>query len=172
MNQIIYLVGARASGKSTIGRQLAEKLSYSFVDTDIYLLESTKLTIAEIVEREGWEGFRARESQILKDVTMDHRVIATGGGMILSEQNRKFMKKMGMVFFLSVPANVLASRLMTDPNVAQRPSLTGLSIVDEVDKVLSERHGLYINCANYVISADCEEIKILSQMLKILNINY
>ncbi|WP_392562774.1 shikimate kinase AroL [Orbus sturtevantii] len=171
MNKTIYLVGARAAGKTTIGKLLAEKLNYSFIDTDVYLLESTKCTIAEIVEKEGWEGFRVRESQALKDVTAPCRVVATGGGMVLSDHNRAFMQQRGIVFFLSAPAQLLASRLIADPNVAQRPSLTGLSIVDEMERILSERHHLYMDCATHIISVDCEEINILSQMLDALNIN-
>ena len=88
MNKTIFLVGARASGKTTMGRLLAEKLNYSFIDTDVYLYETTKRTVAEIVEKEGWEGFRKQESQVLIDVTQPCRVIATGGGMILADQNR------------------------------------------------------------------------------------
>ncbi|GAA5105204.1 shikimate kinase AroL [Orbus sasakiae] len=171
MNKTIYLVGARAAGKTTMGRLLAEKLNYSFIDTDVYLLESTNKTVAEIVEKEGWDGFRIRESQVLKDVTTPCRVIATGGGMVLADHNRQFMQQMGIVFFLSAPANVLASRLMKDPNIAQRPSLTGLSIVDEMEKVLSDRHHLYMDSASHVINVDCEEMKILSQMLDSLNID-
>jgi len=146
MNKTIFLVGARASGKTTMGRLLAEKLHYSFIDTDVYLYETTKQTVAEIVEKEGWEGFRKQESQVLKDVTQPCRVIATGGGMILADQNRLHMQKRGIVFFLSAPANILAERLMKDPNIAQRPSLTGLSIADEMEKVLEDRHHLYMDC--------------------------
>lgn len=171
MNKTIYLVGARAAGKTTMGRLLAEKLNFSFIDTDVYLLESTKRTVAEIVEKEGWEGFRIRESQVLKEVTKPRSVIATGGGMVLADHNRQFMREMGIVFFLSAPAQVLAARLMKDPNIAQRPSLTGLSITDEMEKVLSDRHHLYMDSASHVVNVDCEEMKILSQMLDVLNID-
>ncbi len=171
MNKTIFLVGARASGKTTMGRLLAEKLHYSFIDTDVYLYETTKQTVAEIVEKEGWEGFRKQESQVLKDVTQPCRVIATGGGMILADQNRLHMQKRGIVFFLSAPANILAERLMKDPNIAQRPSLTGLSIADEMEKVLEDRHHLYMDCASHVINVDCPEMQILGQFLEVLNID-
>ncbi|KES18678.1 Shikimate kinase [Gilliamella apicola SCGC AB-598-I20] len=171
MNKTIFLVGARASGKTTMGRLLAEKLHYSFIDTDVYLYETTKQTVAEIVEKEGWEGFRKQESQVLKDVSQPCRVIATGGGMILADQNRLHMQKRGIVFFLSAPANILAERLMKDPNIAQRPSLTGLSIADEMEKVLEDRHHLYMDCASHVINVDCPEMQILGQFLEVLNID-
>ena len=65
MKKTIFLVGARAAGKTTMGKMLANKLCFSFIDTDCHLLETTQKTVAEIVEKEGWEGFRARESQVL-----------------------------------------------------------------------------------------------------------
>ncbi|OCG26085.1 shikimate kinase II [Gilliamella sp. wkB108] len=171
MNKTIFLVGARAAGKTTMGKMLANKLSYSFIDTDHHLLETTQRTVAEIVEKEGWEGFRARESQVLVDTTKSNRVIATGGGMVLAQQNRDFMKQHGIVFFLSAPASTLAARLMKDPNVAQRPSLTGLSIADEMEKVLADRLPLYHDAAHHIIDVNQDENLILTQMLELLHSN-
>lgn len=168
MSKTIFLVGARAAGKTTMGQLLAKELGFSFVDTDIYLLETGKRTVAEIVEKEGWDGFRARESQVLRDVSAPLHVIATGGGMVLADHNRSFMKEQGKVFFLSAPAQTLAQRLMKDPNVAQRPSLTGLSIVDEMEKVLSDRQHLYLDAAHHVIDAQKEQSYILKQILSFL----
>lgn len=168
MNKTIFLVGARAAGKTTMGKMLANKLSFSFIDTDYHLLETTQKTVAEIVEKEGWDGFRSRESQILIDTTKPNRVIATGGGMVLAEHNRNFMKQNGTVIFLSAPAVTLAARLMKDPNVAQRPSLTGLSIVDEMEKVLADRLPLYHDAAHYVVNVDQDENLILTQMIELL----
>lgn len=168
MNKTIFLVGARAAGKTTMGKMLANKLSFSFIDTDCHLLETTQKTVAEIVEKEGWDGFRSRESQILIDTTKPNRVIATGGGMVLAEHNRNFMKQNGTVIFLSAPAVTLAARLMKDPNVAQRPSLTGLSIVDEMEKVLADRLPLYHDAAHYVVNVDQDENLILTQMIELL----
>lgn len=168
MNNTIFLVGARAAGKTTMGKMLANKLAYSFIDTDCHLLETTQKTVAEIVEKEGWEGFRARESQVLVDTTKPNRVIATGGGMVLADHNRDFMKENGIVIFLSAPAATLAARLMKDPNVAQRPSLTGLSIVDEMEKVLADRLPLYHDAAHHVVNVDQDESQILAQILTVL----
>ncbi|MBI0028844.1 shikimate kinase II [Gilliamella apicola] len=168
MNNTIFLVGARAAGKTTMGKMLANKLSFSFIDTDCHLLETTQKTVAEIVEKEGWEGFRARESQILIDTTKPNRVIATGGGMVLADHNRHFMKQNGTVIFLSATAATLAARLMKDPNVAQRPSLTGLSIFDEMEKVLAERLPLYHDAAHHVVNVEQDEALILNNILHML----
>ena len=168
MSKIIFLVGARAAGKTTMGKLLAQQLGFSFVDTDVHLLETTKKTVAEIVEKEGWEGFRARESQVLRDVVETDRVIATGGGMVLADHNRDFMKSKGTVFYLSAPAKVLAGRLAADPNIAQRPSLTGLSIVDEMEKVLTDRQALYLDAAHHVLDAAAQRDEVLGQMIEVL----
>lgn len=168
MKKTIFLVGARAAGKTTMGKLLAEKLGFSFVDTDVYLLESTQKTVAEIVEKEGWDGFRTRESQVLREVTEPQKVVATGGGMVLADHNREFMKCKGTVLFLSAPASVLAARLMLDPNVAQRPSLTGLSIVDEMETILNARQALYLDASHHVLNVDNEQDDVLTQMLHAL----
>lgn len=168
MNKTIFLIGARAAGKTTIGKMLASQLSFSFIDTDSYLLESTQKTVAEIVDKEGWEGFRARESRALIETTQPNRVIATGGGMVLAEHNREFMKQNGTVIFLSAPATILAARLMKDPNAAQRPSLTGLSIQDEMESVLKDRMPLYQDSAHHIVNVDHDETEIIAHILKVL----
>ena len=153
---LIFLVGPRACGKTTIGRLLAQRLALPFIDTDHYLLEQAGRTVAEIVEAEGWPGFRQRESQALRDVTKIHTdgcVVATGGGMVLAEANRTFMRQHGVVFFLDAPVQVLAERLGRNPLNSQRPSLTGKGLVEEISEVLNERRPLYEAAAHHVVDA-------------------
>lgn len=168
MKTTLFLVGARASGKTTIGRALAQALGYSFVDTDRYIQDAGCMTVAEIVEREGWDGFRHRESAALRAVAVPDTVVATGGGMVLSEDNRAYMWNHGMVFFLSVPVEVLASRLQADPNNAQRPTLTGRTIVDEVREVLAARERLYREAAHYVLDGTLPVDAVVRQALEAL----
>lgn len=170
MPRTIFLTGARASGKTTIGRKLADALNYRFFDTDQYLLQMTKLTVAEIVAKEGWGGFRRRESEALRSVTEPETVIATGGGMVLSADNRAFMRASGTVFYLSVPVAVLAARLQADPNADQRPTLTGRTIVDEVSEVLIAREPLYREVAHYVLDASLPVAAVVEQALKLLDL--
>ncbi|WP_313082206.1 shikimate kinase AroL, partial [Atlantibacter sp.] len=112
MTQPLFLVGPRGCGKTTVGQGLAASLGFHFVDNDRWLLEQSGATVAEIVEQEGWPGFRVRESQALQAVTQPATVIATGGGMVLAEANRMFMRNHGAVIYLQVPAETLAERLM------------------------------------------------------------
>ncbi|UQZ90046.1 shikimate kinase AroL [Deltaproteobacteria bacterium Smac51] len=149
----IFLVGARAVGKTTVGQSVARKLKADFVDTDIYMGEIHQLTVAEIVAKEGWEGFRRHESAALKEVARPGRVIATGGGMVLAGHNRTFMREHGLVFYLSAPAEVLGCRLSADPKAAQRPSLTGKSVVEEMTQILMEREEFYQSAAHHVVDA-------------------
>ena len=125
MGHTVYLVGARAAGKTTFGGALARQLGCNYVDTDIHLRETTGETVADIVAREGWDGFRKRESAVLRAVTAPGTVIATGGGMVLAEENRRFMRENGIVLYLSAPAEVLASRLQANPTPHNAPHLPG-----------------------------------------------
>ena len=150
---IIYLIGARASGKTTLGRPLADRLGMEFVDTDSHMRDACGMTVARVVEQEGWEGFRRRESAALREVSRPGRVVATGGGMVLAPENRDFMRANGTVLYLSAPAGVLAARLGAEPCAAQRPSLTGKSVLDEISDVLEQRAALYGATAHHVLDA-------------------
>lgn len=168
MTNTIYMVGARAAGKTTIGQALAKELGYPFVDTDIYMFETTRLTVADVVAKEGWDGFRKRESDALRTVTTPGIVVATGGGMVLSEENREFMRANGTVFYLCAPASVLAARLEAYPDADNRPTLTGRPIVEEVSEVLAARESLYQGAAHYVLDASASPESVIAQALEVL----
>ncbi|MCO6523599.1 MAG: shikimate kinase AroL [Candidatus Schmidhempelia sp.] len=165
MSHTLFLVGARAAGKTTLGTLLAKRLDFSFIDTDDYLQKKINSSITQIVEKKGWRYFRIQESLALKEVTKPNRVIATGGGIVLAEHNRIWMQQHGIVFYLSVPIHHLVSRLTHAPNLAQRPSLTGQSIVDELEKVHQERQPLYHQVAHHVIDGSLAPDQILSQII-------
>ena len=171
MIQPVFLVGARGCGKTTIGRALAETLGYSFADTDSYLLTSTGKSVAEIVSAEGWSGFRARESLALKHVTAASTVVATGGGVILSESNRQFMAERGIAIWLNVPADILAARLDASPEEAQRPTLTGKSVIDEIVDVLAAREELYRQTARHIIDATRSPDSIVESVIRVLQMS-
>lgn len=171
MIQPIFLVGARGCGKTTTGRTLAKALGYHFADTDSHILTSTGKSVAEIVSQEEWSGFRHRESQALRQVTMPGTVIATGGGMVLCEENRRFMRENGVAIWLNVPAGVLATRLNASPEETQRPTLTGKSIVDEIVDVLKARETLYQQTAHHIIAATDSPEKVVESIIRALQLN-
>jgi shikimate kinase len=100
----LVLVGLMGSGKSTVGRQLAERLGRSFIDTDAVVADRAGRTIAEIFQTDGEAAFRHMESQIIAEVTSaGGAVIATGGGAVLSAENRALMRQDSLVVWLQAP---------------------------------------------------------------------
>lgn len=160
----IFLIGARGCGKTTVGRTLALAQGCQFIDTDYWLQENAQQTIAAIVEQEGWDGFRARETAALEAVSAPSRVVATGGGIILREYNRRFMREHGVVIYLCAPVEVLAERLEAFPEEGQRPTLTGKPISEEVSEVLAQRDALYREAAHYVVDAAQSPDKVVSDI--------
>jgi Shikimate kinase len=164
MREMIFLVGPRACGKTTVGKLLAKRLGLEYCDTDLYLAEQTGRTVADIVEREGWDGFRRRESEVLREVARPGRVIATGGGIVLAAANREFMRQSGSVVYLHAPCEILAERLSKNPENAQRPSLTGKSVLEEIGEVLRERGPLYKDACHFHVAADRDLQVILHEL--------
>lgn len=107
----IYLTGFMGTGKTTIGKKLSEKLSLPMIDTDKRIIERTGKSISSIFESEGEESFRNYESEVLQELATNDIVISTGGGIILREENRIYMKENGLVIHLDCDFNVLVNRL-------------------------------------------------------------
>ena len=164
MTQPLFLIGPRGCGKTTVGMALADSLNRRFVDTDQWLQSQLNMTVAEIVEREEWAGFRARETAALEAVTAPSTVIATGGGIILTEFNRHFMQNNGIVFYLCAPVSVLVNRLQAAPEEDLRPTLTGKPLSEEVQEVLEERDALYREVAHIIIDATNEPSQVISEI--------
>lgn len=165
----IYLVGSRGSGKTSVGKILAQQLAWGFVDTDALLCEMQGKCIAKIVEAEGWDLFRDYESAALLAASKESKhVVATGGGIILREKNRDIMRTHGVVIFLEVPPEELVRRLSADPLEAQRPSLTGKSLLDEVKEVLSVRQKLYEDSAHIIVDGSKPIKAIIDNIMELL----
>lgn len=154
MEETIFLIGPRASGKTTLAEHLAHRFGWIALDTDQWILSHLGKSVQEIVATEGWEGFRQEEAKALRQVTRPHALIATGGGMILLDENRLFMRDSGIVLYLKADVSRLCERLLLNPQEEQRPSLTGAGLVEEVESVLKEREQFYQETAHYVLDAN------------------
>lgn len=144
----ILLLGYRGSGKSTVGRLVAEQRGVEFVDTDVLVQTRAGRSIRDIFEQQGEPAFRDFEAGVLEDVLRwtGDRVIATGGGIVLRESNRELLVRSGACrFYLKAPAEVLFERINADASSAtSRPALTKLGgSVDEVRQLLAQREPLY-----------------------------
>ena len=163
----IFLIGPRACGKTSVGRGLAKLLGREFVDTDHALVAGVRMEIAEYVERNGWDAFRDLEAGTLaREAAPGGRVIGCGGGIVLREENKAVLKA-GITLYLKVDPDELARRLMNDPVDAQRPSLTGRTIVDEVRDVLAERAPLYEGCADAVVTGESVDAVVQSALQQV-----
>lgn len=143
----IVLIGYRGSGKSTIGRKLADRLWQPFVDTDEMIVREAGKSIKEIFEAEGETRFRDIEADVVREVSaFREHVIALGGGALIREDNRKLLKDAGhKVVYLKCEPDVLFQHIHADPESAKtRPALTPLrGTPEEIRNVLAEREPIY-----------------------------
>lgn len=151
----IYFIGLRGSGKTTVGRIVAEGLQAQFVDTDELVVQRAGLGIAQIVDRQGWEAFRHLEHQVLEDIcSKKGQVVATGGGIILRDDNRELLQAGGQIFYLMAHVPDLLARLDKAPAKEQRPALTEKPLQEELAQTLSAREPLYVSIADHVLQAE------------------
>ncbi|WP_462327886.1 shikimate kinase AroL [Desulfobaculum sp.] len=150
----VYLVGLRACGKSTLGRELAKRMHRPFIDTDDLVVDHAGRAVAAIVEDGGWQAFRDIERDIVQGIDPKAgAVVATGGGVILDQSTRAFLRSSGPVFYLMADVALLAQRLGADPKHDQRPALSGGGLVDELSATLAEREALYMETSHFVLPA-------------------
>lgn len=154
--RIIYLVGPRGSGKTTVGGLLAAALNREFVDMDDYITGAAGASVEGIVASRGWEGFRDMETAALQSLARkrENIVAATGGGAPLRAENREIMRSSGLVIWLDAPVETLCARLAANPLISQRPSLTGGDIIREMAAVVAERREMYAACAHHALNGD------------------
>ena len=146
----IYFVGLMGAGKTTIGRHLARRLKKRFVDCDHEIEARTGVRIPVIFEIEGEEGFRRRESQVLRELTAEgDMVLATGGGAVLNPENRARLAQTGLVVYLCVPPDELFARTKRDRN---RPLLQVADPNAKSDEVSAQREPLTRASAYIVIA--------------------
>jgi shikimate kinase len=146
----LALVGARGTGKTTVGRLVAARLGRPFADADQELERRAGRTIAAIFAAQGEPAFRVLEETILGELTTrDGLVLATGGGAVLREANRRALRRLGRVVWLTAAPDLLADRLRRDP--AGRPALTAAGTLDEIAAVLVARLPLYRAVADVTV---------------------
>ncbi len=146
----VVLIGCRGTGKSSVGRLLAERLGYKLLAMDELIVEKFEMSVPEIVEKHGWERFRDAETEVAEEVSREDRcVVDTGGGVILRPQNVASLKKNGRLFWLQCNPRIIMERL---EDATDRPSLTGeKSFLEEVEEILKERTPKYRAAADHVI---------------------
>lgn len=149
----IVLIGYRCTGKSAVGKILAGDLGRDFIDMDALIEENMGCSIETIIFRDGWDSFRRIEKMQLKEVSKrGGLLIATGGGIVIDEENVKKLKENGWIVWLKGKSEVLRERMDKEQRSGKiRPSLTGADPLEEIKQVLDERTPLYKQAANIVV---------------------
>jgi shikimate kinase len=145
------------AGKSTIGRQLAKALHRKFYDSDKVIEQRTGVSISWIFEMEGEAGFRERETKAIEELTgLENVVVATGGGAVLSAENREFLSSRGHVVYLSAAAEQLYRRTARDK---KRPLLQTGDRRKQIEELLAKRDPLYREVADIVLKTGDQSIQ-------------
>lgn len=140
------------SGKSTIGNILAKNLNREFQDSDHFIEGKTGVDIARIFDIEGEAGFRERESKALRELlSLNNRVIATGGGSVVSKENQALLKSRGYIIFLDTSANLQMYRLRRDK---KRPLLQTENPLQRLEELLVIRRPIYLDLADLAVKTD------------------
>lgn len=145
-----FLIGLMGAGKTTQAKRLAEHFGCPCADTDQALVKRTGVSIATIFELEGEAGFRQRETDILKELaTQKPLLLATGGGIILSAENRRILRENGTVIYLHAHPNTLYRRLAHDKT---RPLLQVADPRAKLHELYQQRDPLYRQTAHHIIN--------------------
>jgi len=147
----LYLIGNMGSGKTTVGKLVAERLGLPFYDLDQWIEQATGLTITELFAQQGEARFRDLESCALAEVAcLPQAVVATGGGVVLRETNRVLMRRTGWVIYLCASSETLWQRLQ---HTTDRPLLRTKSPYETLQTIVQTREPLYQE-ADWVIDTD------------------
>ena len=164
----IFLVGLMGAGKSTIGRQLARELGRQFRDSDSEIEQRTGVSIDVIFDIEGEQGFRRRETRMLKELVEERGIVlATGGGAVLASDNRQLLRDNGLIIYLKASAEHLAGRVKLD---RRRPLLQTGDKLAKIRELMTQREPVYQQLADMVVETNNRSIprvvREISKMIK------
>lgn len=147
----LFLIGMMGAGKSTVGRLLARRCGFDFIDCDRELEARSGVSVATIFELEGEENFRRREAMLIDELTQRARtVLATGGGAILSDENRRHLRERGLVIYLRASVDEILRRTQKD---RARPLLQTADRRGRIAQLLAEREALYEQIAHVTVQS-------------------
>lgn len=147
LNRHVFIIGMPGSGKSSLGRRVANELRLPFVDMDQRIEQQVGYNTTQIFERYGEQAFRNAETNVLIDLTREPgSIISTGGGTVLREVNREIMRSSGVILLIDRPL----AEIMSDIKLNRRPLLAQKGL-PEVERLYHERIGLYREAADAVL---------------------
>ncbi|MFC7394261.1 shikimate kinase [Scopulibacillus cellulosilyticus] len=163
--ETIYLTGFMGAGKTTVGKKLGEELSMTVIDTDEMIEQVCRKKISDIFKEEGEARFREYESRILRKLSFKHVIITTGGGMIINQENRRFMKENGITIYLHCDPKIILRRLQGNTT---RPLLKN-NQEESVIHMLDRRLPYYLE-ADYTVNTTMKSVdSIVTELTNFLN---
>ncbi|MFQ5901756.1 MAG: shikimate kinase [Thermodesulfobacteriota bacterium] len=152
----IILTGFMATGKSSVGSMLAERLSLKYVDTDTIIEDEAGLSISDIFKRHGEGRFRDMEKDVIRRLSSEEGlVISVGGGAVVDPENISLLREKGIIISLTASPEEIVARTGGDET---RPLLSGNDRLERIKELLKERE-VYYSRANLMIDTSCKEIK-------------
>jgi len=156
-NENVFLTGFMGAGKSTVGRLLAELLHCPFVDLDEIIVQREQRTIAAIFSEFGEDYFRDCETAVLHELDPQQTaVFATGGGIVMREENRRIMRKLGKIIYLQSNWSTLQNRLQHSKG---RPLVDKEKSWDAVKELWTKRQPFYADADLVVLTDDCSPLQ-------------
>ena len=160
----ILITGFMGAGKTTIGEKLAKRLGYFFIDTDREIEKEQGCSITEIFKYGGEECFRDLETDILQKLqTKQNLVIATGGGMVLRNENRSLMQSLGTRVYLKVELQELMRRLKKDK---KRPLLQKSKPEEHILEMLQQRKSIYEEAECIIDTTDLSPHQMVTEIIR------
>ena len=160
----IILIGPMGSGKTSTGKMLAKEMGYVFLDTDEEVTKRTGVSIAYIFDVEGEEGFRKRECLALKEcLNNNNMILSTGGGIVLSKENRDLLQDRGTVVYLQTSIRSQVKRTSSTNN---RPLLQNKDPEETLEKLMLTRAPLYEEIADITIMTDNKSLQEMSKEIQ------
>lgn len=166
MKDNIILIGFMGCGKSTVGKILAKKMKYTFLDTDQMIENSQHMSIYKIFQENGEDYFRQMETTTINEMIESTKksIISTGGGLPLREENSKALQKLGFIVYLSVKKETVLNRLKGD---AKRPLLAGDHVDERIERMLTYRDPIYQLAAHLKIDTDYISVeKVVEEIIR------
>ena len=167
----LFIIGYRCTGKTTTAQTVSERMGWKFIDADRELMEKRGESVSEIVSSGGWPLFRKLEKQTLKEICRQERqVVATGGGVILDDENIETMKNNGPVIWLKATPETIIERMTADTETEElRPALTDHDLISEINETLNERIPLYQKAMTWSVDTDGKKInEVISEILSLI----
>lgn len=151
MRNNIVLIGFMGSGKTSVGRLIAQRLGFQFIDTDALVVDRAGMQISEIFAKHGESWFRDHETSMLNSMGIYNRaVISTGGGIVLKPENRELLRELGFVVWLTASEDIIFERVSRNK---KRPLLQTADPQRTVHELLEQRQALYEKAAQFTLDS-------------------